>query len=426
MTGKMPDLKGFHTQEVEMPKGGREFELEHYKGRNYRTMVYSQYVLFPQQSGQLEIPSITFEGTVAQQVRNYDPFEAFFNGGSSYVNVQKPIQTPKLTIDVSPLPSGKPASFGGAVGDFSISSSISTTELKENEAVTLKVIISGTGNMKLIKTPEVSFPADFEVYDPKVDNKFTLKAGGLSGNKVIEYLAIPRHNGNYTIPGVEFTYFDIKSGAYKTLKTPEYALNVAKGEGSGAAVNTGYVSKEELRLLGQDIRYIDLKDAKLSPKGVYLYGTMGYWLWYIVPLVGFVVILIVYRKQAAENANIAKTKNKKAGKVATRRLKVAKQKMAAKDKAGFYDEVLKAVWGYLSDKLIMPVSELSKENIAAELAARQVSEASIKECTALLGDCEFARYAPTLSGISVEKIYDRTAELMNKLENEIKNSKIAK
>ena len=426
MTGKMPDLKGFHTQEVEMPKGGREFELEHYKGRNYRTMVYSQYVLFPQQSGQLEIPSITFEGTVAQQVRNYDPFEAFFNGGSSYVNVQKPIQTPKLTIDVSPLPSGKPASFGGAVGDFSISSSINTTELKENEAVTLKVIISGTGNMKLIKTPEVSFPADFEVYDPKVDNKFTLKAGGLSGNKVIEYLAIPRHNGNYTIPGVEFTYFDIKSGAYKTLKTPEYALNVAKGEGSGAAVNTGYVSKEELRLLGQDIRYIDLKDAKLSPKGVYLYGTMGYWLWYIVPLVGFVVILIVYRKQAAENANIAKTKNKKAGKVATRRLKVAKQKMAAKDKAGFYDEVLKAVWGYLSDKLIMPVSELSKENIAAELAARQVSEASIKECTALLGDCEFARYAPTLSGISVEKIYDRTAELMNKLENEIKNSKIAK
>ena len=426
MTGKMPDLKGFHTQEVEMPKGGREFELEHYKGRNYRTMVYSQYVLFPQQSGQLEIPSITFEGTVAQQVRNYDPFEAFFNGGSSYVNVQKPIQTPKLTIDVSPLPSGKPASFGGAVGDFSISSSISTTELKENEAVTLKVIISGTGNMKLIKTPEVSFPADFEVYDPKVDNKFTLKAGGLSGNKVIEYLAIPRHNGNYTIPGVEFTYFDIKSGAYKTLKTPEYALNVAKGEGSGAAVNTGYVSKEELRLLGQDIRYIDLKETKLSPKGVYLYGTMGYWLWYIVPLVGFVVILIVYRKQAAENANIAKTKNKKAGKVATRRLKVAKQKMAAKDKAGFYDEVLKAVWGYLSDKLIMPVSELSKENIAAELAARQVSEASIKECTALLGDCEFARYAPTLSGISVEKIYDRTAELMNKLENEIKNSKIAK
>lgn len=425
VSGKMPDLKGFHTQEVEMPKGNREFELEHYKGRNYRTIVWSQYVLFPQQSGQLEIPSITFEGTVAQRVQNYDPFEAFFNGGSSYVNVQKPIHTPKLTIDVSPLPSGKPTSYGGAVGDFKISSSISTTELKENEAVTLKLIISGTGNMKLIKTPEVNFPADFEVYDPKVDNKFTLKAGGLSGNKVIEYLAIPRYGGNYTIPAVEFTYFDIKSGAYKTLKTPEYTLNVAKGEGSGATVNTGYVSKEDLRLLGQDIRYIDLKEVRYRPHGQFFYGTFGYWLWYIIPLVGFFVILIVYRKQAAENANIAKTKNKKAGKVATRRLKVAKAKMGH-DKAGFYDEVLKAIWGYLSDKLIMPVSELSKENIAAELASRQVSEALIGECNALLGECEFARYAPSLSGVSEEVIYNRTAELMNNLENEIKNSKIAK
>lgn len=420
VTGKMPDLKGFHTQEVDMPKGNREFELEHYNGRNYRTMVYSQYVLFPQQSGQLEIPSITFEGTVAQRVQNYDPFEAFFNGGSSYVNVQKPIRTPKITVDVAPLPVGKPASYSGAVGDFSISSSISTTELKENEAVTLKVVVSGTGNMKLIKTPEVNFPADFEVYDPKVDNKFTLKTGGLSGNKVFEYLAIPRYGGNYTIPAVEFTYFDVKSGAYKTLKTSEYTLNVAKGEGSGSTVSTGYVSKEELRLLGQDIRYIDLKEVKFSDKGVYLFGTLGYWLWYIVPMAGFIIILFVYRKQAAENANIAKSKNKKAGKVATRRLKVAKQKMAAKDKAGFYDEVLKAIWGYLSDKLIMPVSELSKENVAAELAAHHVSETLIRECTALLGECEFARYAPSRSAASEEKIYNRTAELMNNLESEIK------
>ena len=420
MSGKMPDLKGFHSQEVDMPNGNREFELEHYNGRNYRTMVYSQYVLFPQQSGQLEIPSITFEGTVAQRVQNYDPFEAFFNGGSSYVNVQKSIRAPKLTIDVSPLPAGKPASYCGGVGDFSISSSISTTELKENEAVTLKLIISGTGNMKLIKTPEVNFPTDFEVYDPKVDNKFTLKTGGLSGNKVIEYLAIPRYGGNYTIPAVEFSYFDVKSGAYKTLKTPEYTLHVAKGEGSTSTAPMGYVSKEELRLLGQDIRYIDLKNAKFSAKGAHLYGTLGYWLWYVLPLMGFIVILVVYRKQAAENANIAKSKNKKAGKVATRRLKVAKQKMIAKDKAGFYDEVLKAIWGYLSDKLMMPVSELSKDNISAELAARQVSEALIGECTALLGECEFARYAPSLSSTSEENIYNRTAELMNSLENEIK------
>ena len=420
VSGKMPDLKGFHTQEVEMPKGNREFELEHYNGRNYRTIVWSQYVLFPQQSGQLEIPSITFEGTIAQMVQSYDPFEAFFNGGSNYVNVQKAITTPKLTIDVLPLPSGKPASFYGGVGDFNISSSISTTELKENEAVTLKLVISGTGNMKLIKTPEVKFPADFEVYDPKVDNKFTLKTGGLSGNKVIEYLAIPRHGGEYTIPAVEFSYFDAKTGAYKTLTTPEYTLNVAKGSGTSSSAPTGYVSKEELRLLGQDIRFINLDETKYQPKGKCLYGTMGYWLWYIIPFMAFIVIIVVYRKQAVENANIAKARTKKAGKVATRRLKVAKQKMRASDKAGFYDEVLKALWGYLGDKLSMPVSELSKDNIATKLAERQVSEELVAECMALVGECEFARYAPSLSNARVEDIYAKVDDLMDKLENAIK------
>lgn len=433
VSGKMPDLKGFHTQEVEMPKGNREFELEHYKGRNYRTIVWSQYVLFPQQSGQLEIPSITFEGTVAQRVQNYDPFEAFFNGGSSYVNVQKPIRTPKLTIDVSPLPSGKPSTYCGGVGSFSVSSTISTTELKENEAVTLKLVISGTGNMKLLKTPEVNFPADFEVYDPKVDNKFTLKAGGLSGNKVIEYLAIPRHAGNYTIPPVEFSYFDVKSGSYKTLTTPEFTLAVAKGSGSSSSAPVGYVSKEELRLLGQDIRYINLDEAKYHAKGTHLYGTTGYWLWYIIPFAAFLVLVVVYRKQAVENANIAKVKTKKANKVAARRLKVAKQKMRENDKAVFYDEVLKALWGYLGDKLNMPVSELSKDNIAAKLSDCQVSAELIEECVALVGECEFARYAPSLAsqnrvadghGSMEESIYNRTAELMNKLENAIRSNKL--
>ena len=420
VSGKMPDLKGFHTQEMEMPKGNREFELEHYNGRNYRTIVWSQYVLFPQQSGQLEIPSITFEGTVAQRVQSYDPFDAFFNGGSSYVNVQREIRTPKLTVDVSPLPSGRPASYYGGVGSFNMTSTISTTELKENEAVTLKLVISGTGNMKLIKTPEVKFPADFEVYDPKVDNKFTLKTGGLSGNKVIEYLAIPRHGGEYTIPAVEFAYFDVKSGAYKMLSTPEYTLNVAKGSGTSSSAPVGYVSKEELRLLGQDIRYIHLGEAKYQPKGKCFYGTAGYWLWYIIPFVVFVVLVVVYRKQAMENANVAKLKTKKASKVATRRLKVAKQRMREDDKAGFYDEVLKALWGYLGDKLNMPVSELSKDNISAKLAECGVADELIQEALALVGECEFARYAPSLSGSSVEDVYDKVDALMDKLENAIK------
>lgn len=420
VSGKMPDLKGFHTQEVAMPKGNREFQLEHYKGRNYRTIVWSQYVLFPQQSGRLEIPSITFEGTIAQRVQNYDPFEAFFNGGSSYVNVQKEIRTPKILVDVSQLPSVKPASYYGGVGDFSISSAISTDELKENEAVTLKLVISGTGNMKLIKTPEVKFPADFEVYDPKVDNKFVLKAGGLSGDKVIEYLAIPRHGGDYIIPPIEFSYFDVKSGTYKTLSTPEYALKVARGDGSSGSMPVNYVSKEELRLLGQDIRYINLGEPKYHVRGRCFYGTMGYWLWYLVPFVALVFVVVAYRKQAVANANIARMRTRKAGKVATRRLKVVKSKMQQHDKAGFYDELLKALWGYLGDKLSMPVSELSKENIAAKLIECQVPEELIDECISLISSCEFARYAPSLSDDADGKVYDKAAVLMNRLENVIK------
>lgn len=217
--GKMPDLKGFHTQEIELPQQ-KTFSLEHYNGRNYNTTIWSQYVLFPQQTGKLEIPSITFEGIVAQQTISDDPFDAFFNGGG-YIEVKKKIVTPKVTINVKPLPA-KPDNFSGGVGEFTLSSSINAKEVKTNDAVTIKLTIKGAGNMKLINTPEVKFPEDFEIYDPKVTNNFDVSRAGLSGTQTIEYLAIPRHAGDFTIPQVEFTYFDLKSQAYKTLKTEEY------------------------------------------------------------------------------------------------------------------------------------------------------------------------------------------------------------
>ena len=419
LNGKMPDLKGFHMQEVDLP-ANKEFTLEHYRGRNYKTLVWRQFVLFPQQSGTLEIPSVAYEGTILQQVRTADPFDIFFNGGSSYTKVQKTLRTPKLTIEVSPLPAGRPASYYGGVGDFSISSDISTQELKENEAVTVRLVISGTGNMKLLKTPELNFPTDFEVYDPKVENNFKLKTGGLSGNKVIEYLAIPRHAGEYQIPGFEFSYFDTKTKAYKTLTTNPYTLKVNRGNGSTTAVTSGYVNKEDLRLLGEDIRYIKLKETPLQKSGEYFFGSTRYWLCYLVPVLLLLVAIVVWRKKAVENANIAKVKTKKANKVASKRLNAAKKLMASGNEAAFYDEVLKALWGYTSDKLGIPVASLSKDNIASELAAHDVPETTVSEFTTLLSDCEFARYAPAISGIRVQDIYDRTLSLMDKLENSIK------
>ena len=417
--GDMPDLKGFHTQEVELPSQ-KQWSLEHYNGKNYNTTVYSQYVLFPQQSGKLEIPSITFEGTISQLVASDDPFDAFFNGGSNYINIKKNIVTPKLTIDVKELPAGKPANFSGGVGEFTLSSSISTQELKTNDAVTIKLVISGTGNMKLINTPEVGFPQDFEIYDPKVDNKFNLTREGLTGTKVIEYLAIPRHAGTYTIPAIEFSYFDLKSQAYKTLKTDSYTLNVAKGEGNADQVIANFTSKEDLKVLGKDIRYIKTGNTHLTEKGKYFFGSTSYYVWYIIPLALFIGFMIIYRKQAMENANVAKVRTKKANKVATKRMKNAGKLLAEKKTEAFYDEVLKAMWGYISDKLNIPVSQLSKDNIEEELNKYGVSEDLIKAFISTLNECEFARYAPGNQNEAMDKVYSSAIDIISKMENRIK------
>ena len=416
--GKMPDLKGFHTQEVELPQQ-KTFTLEHYKGRNYNTTVWSQYVLFPQQTGKLEIPSITFDGVVAQQTVSDDPFDAFFNGGG-YVEGKKKITTPKVVINVQPLPA-KPAGFSGAVGEFKLASSINATDVKTNDAVTIKLTLSGTGNMKLIGTPEVKFPQDFEIYDPKVTDDYKLTNSGLTGTKTFEYLAIPRHAGNFTIPAVEFTYFDLKSNSYKTLKTEAYNLKVAKGQGNADQVISDFTNKENVKMLGKDIRFIKLGDSSLRPKGDFFFGTVGYYLCYLIPLLLFVVFAVIYRQKALENANVAKVKTKKANKVATRRMKLAGKLLAENKKNEFYDEVLKALWGYISDKLSIPVSQLSKDNIEAELTNYGVQEALIAEFIGVLNECEYARYAPGNENEAMDKVYSASVEVISKMENSIKH-----
>lgn len=416
--GKMPDLKGFHTQEVELPQQ-KTFTLEHYKGRNYNTTVWSQYVLFPQQTGKLEIPSITFDGVVAQQTISDDPFDAFFNGGG-YVEVKKKITTPKVVINVQLLPA-KPAGFSGAVGEFKLASSINATDVKTNDAVTIKLTLSGTGNMKLIGTPEVKFPQDFEIYDPKVTDDYKLTNSGLTGTKTFEYLAIPRHAGNFTIPAIEFTYFDLKSNSYKTLKTEAYNLKVAKGQGNADQVISDFTNKESVKMLGKDIRFIKLGDSSLRPKGDFFFGTVGYYLCYLIPLLLFVVFAVIYRQKALENANVAKVKTKKANKVATRRMKLAGKLLAENKKNEFYDEVLKALWGYISDKLSIPVSQLSKDNIEAELTNYGVQEALIAEFIGVLNECEYARYAPGNENEAMDKVYSASVEVISKMENSIKH-----
>lgn len=413
-----PDFNGFHNQEVPLPQQ-KSFSLERYNGRNYNTTVWSQYVLFPQQTGKLQIPSLTFEGIIQQRVGSDDPFEALFNGGGVQ-EVKKKIVTPKITINVKPLPS-KPANFSGAVGKFTISASANTSQLRTNDAITIKVVISGTGNLKLIKTPEIKFPEDFETYDPKVDNKFNLTRDGLNGNKVIEYLAIPRQAGDFTIPPIEFTYFDLGSNSYKTIKTQSFPLKVEKGAGNADQIIANFTNKEDVKVLANDVRYIKTGDTTFTPKGEYFFGSVAYLLWFIIPFILFAAFVIIYRKKAIENANVAKVKTKKANKVATKRMRLAGKLLAEKKRDAFYDEVLKALWGYISDKLNIPVSQLSKDNIEEKLNDHEVSEELKNEFINTLNECEFARYAPGNPNEAMDKVYSSAINVISKMENSIKH-----
>ena len=421
MSNKMPDLKNFHVQEVELPQQ-KEFNLEHYNGRNYQTMVWSQYVLFPQHSGELEIPATPFEGVIAQRVENNsgDIFDMFFNS-SRFVEVKKDLTSRSIKVNVKPLlPQGKTDAFYGGVGDFNISSTISGTDVTANDAVTLRIILSGTGNLKLVKTPEVKFPQDFDIYDPKVENKYTIKGGRQTGNKVYEYLVIPRHAGQYTIPAVEFQYFDPKSGSYKTVKTDEYTLNVAKGQGGGESQGSvSYVNKEDLKFVGQDVRF-HATPVKLKSDGTQFYGSYLFWLCLALPLVILLIVVAISAKRIADNANIAKVRVKKASSVATKRLKAARKLMKENRKDQFYDEMMRALLGYFGDKLSIPVAELSKDNIEAELKRRDVPEEPVKQVIGLLDDCEFARYAPGDDSGRMDRLYDQAAAVIGQIENTIK------
>ena len=415
-----PDLKGFHIQEVELPRE-KQFEMDVYNGRNYQTLVWRQFVLFPQQSGKIEIPSLTFEGVVAVQTRrSMDPFEMMFNGRASYVDVKKTLKTNSLTLNVESLPAnGKPASFSGAVGNFSIKSTLSTAKLKTNEEMTLKVTVKGAGNMKLMGAPKIEFPTEFEVYDPVVSNNFSLKTNGFSGEKVYEYLITPRSNGSFTLPAAEFTYFDTATGTYKTIKSESYTVEVEKGNEAVAPAATSYIAKEKGKVLATDIRHIKFGNSGNASDST-LFATRTYLLMYLLAFVFFTIAIIVGRKRVAQNANVSLVRTKKANKVAVKRLKIAKSLLNKNSKNEFYDEILKTLWGYMSDKLNIPVAQLSKDNVADELLRKGVDSALVEELNKVLNECEFARYAPGDAATAMDNVYAMAISVISKMENSIK------
>lgn len=417
---KFPDFQGFLLQEIELPQT-KQFALENYNGVNYNTVTLRQCLLFPQRTGAIDIDKMSCTAVV--RVRNQrnvrSIFDDFFD---SYQEVNKLLVTAPVKITVDALPTPKPADFCGGVGSFSVKSSINANEINANEAVTLTVRISGNGNMKLLQTPSVKFPADFEVYEPKVSNDFKNTPTGVIGNKTIEYLAIPRHGGDFDIPETTFSYFDLESKTYKQLSIPAYTLKVNKGSATdNAAAVSNFTNQEQVRLLASDIRYIDTSDFALSEPTEPFAGTSAFWLCYLVPLAVAALALWFFRKQARQNADMALMRNKKANKVARKRLKIAEKYLKASDKNAFYDEVLKSLWGYVGDKLSLPLSELNKENIASKLSECHVAQTDADAFLALLNDCEFARYAPAADEhAEMDKIFGQTLDLIAKLEETIK------
>lgn len=411
-----PSFEGFVVQDIDLPQN-TSFSLENYNGVNYKVAVLKQCLLFPQRTGKITITPGKFDF----QVETYQLVNGPFGPMRVPQGVSRSVSTNTTSVEVMPLPSGKPASFMGGVGDFSLSSSISSTHVKANEAITLKLTIKGSGNLKYLKNPELQLPNDFDTYDPKVDVNVKASAGGVSGTRTVEYTTIPRFAGTFKIPAVEFSYFDIKSKSYKTLRTEAYEITVDKGApGSGGKTVTNFSNKEDLKLLNQDIHYIKLDKMNLVQTPTLYIDNWVYWLWYIVPALAFIVFVIINRKQAKANANVALMKNRKANKVASKRLKVAGKYLKNHDREHFYDEVLKAVWGYLSDKLGLPNSELTKDNVAAELEKYGASTELIAEFNDILGRCEFAQYAPSQTDEAMDELYTQTVEAIGKMENTVK------
>ena len=417
---KFPEFEGFMAQEIDLPN--KQWVQDRYKDRNYFTVDLRQVVLYPQRTGDLTIGKGTYDAVIRvstpQKARSI--FDDFFD---SYREVNKQLVSSPATIHVKPLPSGKPASFSGAVGSYSMTARISANQVKANDAVTVNVQITGNGNIKMAKNPEVTFPNDFEIYDPKVDTQTKTTTAGVSGTKTIEYMAIPRYAGDFEIPSVEFSYFDTKSASYKTLKSDAFQLHVEKGEegAASAPVVSNFANKESVKYLGQDIRFLKTRGIHFSPKREEVFfGTALYAMSYLVPLLLFIVFFIVYRKQIKENADLARVRTKKANKIAVKRLKNAGKLLQAQQKEAFYDEVMRALWGYLSDKLNMPLSSLTKDNVEAELAKYGVDEALTRDFMEILNTCEFARYAPSQASDAMDKLYEQTIDAIGKMENTIK------
>jgi hypothetical protein len=414
---KYPGFVGFLKTDLETPPL-TSLQRESINGIIYGTGVVQRFLLYPQIAGEITIDPVQISVLVRQKSGQADPF--FGDFFSTYTTIPKAVLSKPVRIKVNPLPGTKPDDFSGIAGKISLNSSLNKDTVNVNDAVNLKIVIAGNGNLKMAGAPELKLPADLEVYDPKVTDDLKNSMNGTTGQKTFEYLLIPRHYGDFTIPPVTYSFFNVALKQYERIKTPELHFFARKGTDQNPGITVyGGVSKEDVKYLGKDIRFISSKQGFLKKTGNIFASKRSFYSAYAFALIVFMVVLFIRREHIRRNSDISAVRNRKAGKVAGKRLKEAEKCLKENQSDKFYEEILKALWGYLSDKLNIPVSELNRSSAVNALIEKGIAEEEVNNLASVIDKCEFARFAPSSSAEEAEKIYDEAARFIRLFENSI-------
>jgi len=414
---KYPPFTGFLKADIETPPL-TQLKQENVNGTIYGTGVIQNFLLYPQMTGEITIDPVQISVLVRQRAGDSDPF--FGDFFSTFQTVQKAVISQAVKVKVKPLPGTKPAGFSGIAGKIELKSSLSKDTVNVNDAISYKITLSGSGNLKLAEAPELSLPPDIEVYDPKVTDNIKNTINGTSGVRVFEYLLIPRHYGDFKIPLLTYSYFNTTSGKFETLTAPEYSFYARRSDETASGITVyGGISKEDVKYVGKDIRFIKDDSGNLSRSGNLIVSKRYFYSIYAFSILAFFIVLFLRREHVRRNADLTAVRNRKAGKIAGRRLKEASFCLRKGEMDRFHEEILKALWGYLSDKLNIPAAELNRNNVMAALSERGISDADTDTLTSILDECEYARYAPAESGTEAAAIYDETARLIRSVENSI-------
>lgn len=413
---KYPSFNGFLRTDIETPPL-TSLKQENIRGTVYGTGVIQQFLLYPQITGEITIDPVQLSVLVRQRSEDSDPF--FGDFFSTYTTVPKAVFSPVVKINVKPLPGLKPDNYSGVVGKLNIKATLDKDTIMVNDAVSFKITISGNGNLKLASEPDLKLPPDIEIYDPRVTDNIKTATSGTTGQRTFEYLLIPRHHGDYKIPSVRYSYFNTSTGKYETLKTPEFNFHAIRGseETSSGITVYGGLSKEDVRYVGQDIRFIKTDSGKLAKSANIFIKKRLFYSIYAIAFMMFLTILFIRREHIRRNADIAAVRNRKAGKIAAGRLHEASACMKRGEMDRFYEEILKAIWGYLSDKLNIPIADLNRNNAVAALRAKEINDEILDNLIKILDNCEYARYAPSASGSEAAEIYNGTSKFIKAVEN---------